>query len=122
MQEDAAHELDIKGPQAQRAARALAAVGKGFGQDRLEAFARRLHGLLSAAVFSFSPSSERAWNSGSSALILATIGRTALIIRSFGLPNTLRAIVPRPSNSFSAWVTWRALRIPALPHPGARPR
>ena len=39
MQEDAAHQLHVEGPQAQRAARGLAAVGEGFGQQIVQAFA-----------------------------------------------------------------------------------
>ena len=39
MQEHPAHELRIKGTQAKRAFRGLAAVREGFGQDRVQAFA-----------------------------------------------------------------------------------
>jgi hypothetical protein len=40
MQEDAALQLHIKGAQAKRPPCAFAAVGKGFGQDRVQAFRR----------------------------------------------------------------------------------
>jgi hypothetical protein len=40
MQEDPAHQLHVEGAQAQRAARALAAVGKSLGQERVQAFLR----------------------------------------------------------------------------------
>ncbi|MPL60832.1 hypothetical protein SDC9_06394 [bioreactor metagenome] len=46
MQEDAAHQLHVEGPQAKGAARALAAVGKGLRQQRIQAFAVLLRALL----------------------------------------------------------------------------
>ncbi len=44
MQEDPAHKLHVEGAQAKGAARRLAAVGEGFGQQLVQAFAR--HGAL----------------------------------------------------------------------------
>ena len=51
MQEDTAHELHVEGPQAKRPLGGLAAVGKGFGKQVVQAFAlhrprRQLFGLV----------------------------------------------------------------------------
>ncbi len=46
MQEDPAHQLHVEGPQAERATRALTAVGEGFGQKIVEAFSAFLHPSL----------------------------------------------------------------------------
>ncbi len=49
MQKDRAHQLHVKAAQAQRAPAGLAAVGKGFGQHGIQAFAALLHARLQVA-------------------------------------------------------------------------
>ena len=55
VQEDAAHQLHVEGAQTQRAARGLAAVGEGFGQHGVQAFAALLHALLELGRLGLDP-------------------------------------------------------------------
>ena len=55
MQENPALQLHIKGPQAQCAARRFAAIGKGFGQERVKAFAALLHALFEGGCLGDDP-------------------------------------------------------------------
>jgi hypothetical protein len=69
MQEDPALQLHVEGPQAQRPPRRFAAVGKGFRQQRIQAFAALLHPLLQLAGLGDDPVVGQRLYSGSSALI-----------------------------------------------------
>ena len=51
MQENATHQLHIKRPQTKRPFCGLAAIGKGFGQQFVQAFARRHPRLVSGGAF-----------------------------------------------------------------------
>ena len=75
--------------------------------------------FLNAWVFSISPSSLSASNSGSSALICSTSGRVALILRSFGVPKIFLATVPIPSIFYPfrcLCISVKGNCLPRLPH------
>ena len=80
-------------PSARRAASRQLANASGSRSSSGSALARS----RSASVRAISPASSSASNSGSSALILVTSGWADFTLRSFGVPKTLRRMVPKPS-------------------------
>ena len=98
MQEDAAHQLHVEGPQAERAPRRLAAIGEGLGQDIVKGRAIG-DALLELGLFD-QPIIAQRLVFGFQRVDPSITGRVALIFRSLGVPKIFRATDVKPSMSY----------------------